>query len=112
MNHAFELLEKSAPAGGQTQRLPGSTHDAALHDQLYRYAEDLQEMAALRENSRWQGEVSNRRKNGEIDPVWMTVNAARDAESRLADLADLAYRGDTLMPPVCGDRLSERQHDK
>ena len=45
MNHAFELLEKSAPAGGQTQRLPGSTHDAALHDQLYRYAEDLQEMA-------------------------------------------------------------------
>ena len=109
MNHAFELLEKSAPAGGQTQRLPGSTHDAALHDQLYRYAEDLQEMAALRENSRWQGEVSNRRKNGEIDPVWMTVNAARDAESRLADLA---YRGDTLMPPVCVDRLSERPHAK
>ena len=45
MNHAFEPLEKSAPAGGQTQRLPGSTRDAALHEQLYRYAEDLQEMA-------------------------------------------------------------------
>ena len=44
MNHAFEPLEKSAPAGGQTQRLPGSTRDAALHDQLYRYAEDLQQM--------------------------------------------------------------------
>lgn len=44
MNHAFDPLEKSAPAGGQTLRLPGSTRDAALHDQLYRYAEDLQQM--------------------------------------------------------------------
>jgi PAS domain-containing protein len=44
MNDVFEPLEKSAPAGGQTQRLPGSTRDAALHDQLYRYAEDLQQM--------------------------------------------------------------------
>ncbi len=94
MNHAFEPLEKSAPAGGQTQRLPGSTRDAALHDQLYRYAEDLQQMAALRENSRWQGEVSNRRKNGEIYPVWMTVNAARDSDggvlAYIAVFADLA----------------------
>ncbi len=128
MNHAFELLEKSAPAGGQTQRLPGSTRAAALHDQLYRYAEDLQQMAALRENSRWQGEVSNRRKNGEIYPLWMTVNAARDADGSVlayiavfADLArlrgaesrlaDLAWR-DTPVPPVCVDRLSERPHAK
>ena len=44
MNDVFEPLEKSGPAGGQTQRLPGSTRDAALHDQLYRYAEDLQQM--------------------------------------------------------------------
>ena len=44
MNQAFDPPEKSAPAGGQTQRLPGSTRDAALHDQLYRYAEDLQQM--------------------------------------------------------------------
>jgi len=41
MNRAFELLEKSAPARGQTQRLPGSTRDAALHDHLYRYAEGV-----------------------------------------------------------------------
>lgn len=34
---------KPAPAGGQTQRLPGGSRDAVLHDQLYRYAEDLQQ---------------------------------------------------------------------
>jgi PAS domain S-box-containing protein len=83
---------------------------------------------ALRENSLWQGEVSNRRKNGEIYPVWMTVNAARDADgsvlayiavfadlTRLREaenrLADLAWR-DTPVPAVCVDRLSERPHDK
>lgn len=32
-----------APAGGQTVRLPGSDRAVALHDQLYRYAEDLQQ---------------------------------------------------------------------
>ena len=32
------------PAGGQTVRLPGASRDAALHDQLYRYAQDMQEL--------------------------------------------------------------------
>jgi len=30
------------PAGGQTMRLPGASRDALLHDQLYRYAHDMQ----------------------------------------------------------------------
>lgn len=32
------------PAGGQTTRLPGASRDAALHDQLFRYAQDMQEL--------------------------------------------------------------------
>jgi diguanylate cyclase (GGDEF)-like protein/PAS domain S-box-containing protein len=32
------------PAGGQTQRIAGMDRDAIVHDQLYRYAEDLQQM--------------------------------------------------------------------
>jgi diguanylate cyclase (GGDEF)-like protein/PAS domain S-box-containing protein len=31
-------------AAGQTLRLPGGSKDAALHDQLYRYAEDLEQI--------------------------------------------------------------------
>jgi len=34
--------ERPTVAGGQTQRLPGATRDVALHEQLYRYAQDLQ----------------------------------------------------------------------
>ena len=34
--------ESAKPAGGQTLRMPGASRDAALHDQLFRYAEDMQ----------------------------------------------------------------------
>jgi diguanylate cyclase (GGDEF)-like protein/PAS domain S-box-containing protein len=35
-------LKSPVIAGGQTQRMTGASRDAALHDQLYRYAQDLQ----------------------------------------------------------------------
>jgi diguanylate cyclase (GGDEF)-like protein/PAS domain S-box-containing protein len=35
---------KAPLAGGQTLRLSGGSRDAGVHDQLYRYAEDLQQM--------------------------------------------------------------------
>ncbi|MBW7902453.1 MAG: EAL domain-containing protein [Rhodocyclaceae bacterium] len=31
----------------------------------------------------WQGELWNRRKNGEIFPVWLTISAYRDSEGRI-----------------------------
>lgn len=36
--------DQSLPANGQTFRLAGSDSNAALHEQLYRYAEDLKQM--------------------------------------------------------------------
>lgn len=36
--------EAQAPAGGQTLRLPGTARSVSLHEQLYRYADDLQVM--------------------------------------------------------------------
>ena len=36
--------DDAKPAGGQTIRLPGVSRDAALHNQLFRYAEDMQEL--------------------------------------------------------------------
>lgn len=35
---------QSPPAGGQTQRIAGASREARLHDQLYRYADDLRDM--------------------------------------------------------------------
>lgn len=36
----------------------------------------------LERTGRWQGEVWNRRKNGEDFPEWLTINAIRDAQGR------------------------------
>ncbi len=33
---------------------------------------------SLAKNGRWQGEIWNRRKNGDVYPAWMTVNAIRN----------------------------------
>jgi diguanylate cyclase (GGDEF)-like protein/PAS domain S-box-containing protein len=38
---------------------------------------------SLRETGRWQGEIWNRRKNGEIHPVWQNVTALTDEEGRI-----------------------------
>ena len=44
MSRETDMTKKSEHAGGQTVRLPGSARAAALHHQLYRYAEDLQQL--------------------------------------------------------------------
>lgn len=44
MNAVIHDGDKLAPAGGQTVRLPGSSRSVSLHEQLYRYADDLQLM--------------------------------------------------------------------
>ncbi len=35
---------------------------------------------SLRDSGQWQGEIWNRRKNGEIFPEWLTITAVRDGE--------------------------------
>lgn len=64
--------------------------------------------AALSERGSWQGEIWNRRKNGEVYPEWLSINAVRDPSGTLlhyigvftdisrimaeqAQLRDLAY---------------------
>ncbi|HEY9147490.1 MAG TPA: EAL domain-containing protein [Gammaproteobacteria bacterium] len=39
----------------------------------------------IAQTGRWQGEIWNRRKNGEIYPEWMTVNVVRDEEGRIGN---------------------------
>ena len=38
--------------------------------------------ASIRAAGSWQGELWNRRKNGEIYPEWLTINVVRDAEDK------------------------------
>lgn len=50
---------------------------------------------SLRRNGSWQGEVWNRRKDGEAYPVWLTVTAVRDSAKRITHYSGvLTHIGD------------------
>jgi diguanylate cyclase (GGDEF)-like protein/PAS domain S-box-containing protein len=55
---------------GQTPRLLKSgRHDAAFYDAMW---------ATIHHTGAWQGEIWDRRKNGEVFPKWVTISAVRD----------------------------------
>ena len=69
---ADEVIGKSADTHFRSDR-----HDEAFFQEQRR---------ALETVGNWQGEIYNRRKNGELFPVWESVTAVRDAEGRLTHL--------------------------
>ena len=73
---------------GQTPALLQSgRHDAQFYEGLH---------SALRSTGAWQGEVWNRRKNGEVYPAWITVTAVRSAQGEVTHyvgtLTDISHR--------------------
>ncbi len=54
-------------------------HDAAFYEALN---------AELQRTGTWQGEVWDRRKNGEVFPVWLTITAVRDDAGRVTHYVD------------------------
>lgn len=56
--------------------LSSGRHDADFYRDMY---------AALEANGYWQGEICNRRKNGEIYVEWLNINAVRDADGRVTN---------------------------
>lgn len=60
---------------GRNPRLQQSgRHDREFYEELWRSVED---------SGHWQGEIWNRRKNGEIYPAWETVSAVRDDKGQI-----------------------------
>jgi len=54
---------------GQTPRfLKSGHHDAAFYEEMWK---------ALREYGSWQGEILDRRKNGEVYPKWLSIKAVK-----------------------------------
>lgn len=73
---------------GQTPRLLKSgRHDPAFYAAMWE--------SILRTGS-WQGEIWDRRKNGEIYPKWLTINAVKDADGAVSHYvgmhADISQR--------------------
>ncbi|MDD2991052.1 MAG: EAL domain-containing protein [Zoogloea sp.] len=90
VNRAFTEITgySEAEAVGRTPRLLRSgRHDRDFYDSMY---------ASLRSTGAWQGEIWNRRKNGEIYPEWMTISTVLDGEGNpshyVASLTDITER--------------------
>lgn len=73
---------------GRSPRLLASgRHDAAFYRQMWQ---------TLDEHGYWQGEIWNRRKNGEIYPEWLTISSIPDTTGKirhyLAMFSDISWR--------------------
>ncbi|MCB1955552.1 MAG: EAL domain-containing protein [Rhodocyclaceae bacterium] len=102
VNEAFSRLTGYASQevkGRKLSMLQSGRHGPDFYEHMW---------ASLRETGRWQGEIWNRRKNGEVYPEWLSVSAVRDAAGEIqhyvgvftdigqimaeqAQLRDLAY---------------------
>ncbi len=80
--YALEELVGQTPALLQSGR-----HDAQFYAAIY---------SALHSTGAWQGEVWNRRKNGEVFPAWTTLTAVRAAQGEVTHyvgtLTDISQR--------------------
>ena len=77
VNDAFTKVtgyESSEAIGKTPSILASGRHDKEFY-------QGMQEV--LEEDGWWQGEIWNRRKNGEIYPEWLTINTVHDAEGRV-----------------------------
>lgn len=89
VNQSFTRITgySAAEAIGNTPRLLRSgRHDKQFYDALWQ---------SLHDKGVWQGEVWNRRKNGEIYPEWLTITAAKSNNiitHYVATLADITER--------------------
>jgi diguanylate cyclase (GGDEF)-like protein/PAS domain S-box-containing protein len=74
VNHAFTQVTgySAAELLGQTPKIFHSgRHDAEFYRALWR---------TLVQTGRWQGEVWDRRKDGEVHPKWLTISAVKNAQ--------------------------------
>ena len=77
VNQAFTLITgySSAEAIGQTPRLWSSgQQDKALYTALWQ---------SIQNTGSWQGELWNRRKNGELYPEWLTITAVKNENAEV-----------------------------
>ncbi|SEL13808.1 bifunctional diguanylate cyclase/phosphodiesterase [Halomonas daqiaonensis] len=73
--------------GRNPSLLSSGRHDEAFYQHLW---------ACVRENGSWQGEIWNRRRNGEVYPEWLTISAVHDEAGELthyvATFSDISQR--------------------
>lgn len=81
---------------GQTPRMfKSGRHDKAFYDQMW---------ASMRETGHWQGEVWNKRKNGEIFPERMSLSAVKDDTGKVTHYV-------CMFTDISAEKAREKQLD-
>lgn len=78
VNHAFSRITGYQPEevlGHNPNLFKSGWHDDSFYQEIWQ---------SLRRKGCWQGEIWNRRANGEIYPQWQTINTVRDAAGTLS----------------------------
>jgi diguanylate cyclase (GGDEF)-like protein/PAS domain S-box-containing protein len=90
VNPAFTRItgyEQDEVIGKTPALLASGRHTPAFFERMWQ---------TLQEQNSWQGEVWNRRRNGEVYPQWLSINLVRDGEGRVknyvAMLTDMTER--------------------
>lgn len=77
INHAFTVITGYAASemlGNTPRKLSSGRHDQEFYRSIWQ---------SIKEKGRWQGEIWNRRKNGETYAEWLNISLVRDAEERI-----------------------------
>jgi diguanylate cyclase (GGDEF)-like protein/PAS domain S-box-containing protein len=90
VNHAFTRISGYSPEeviGKKPSMFSSGWHDAAFYRQLNQVLDTA---------GTWEGEIWNRRKNGEVFPQWLHITAVSDEDGRLthyvATITDITQR--------------------
>jgi diguanylate cyclase (GGDEF)-like protein/PAS domain S-box-containing protein len=91
VNHAFTLItgyDKEEVLGKTPRILSSGRHDKNFYQQLWQ---------TVHSTGSWQGEIWDRRKNGEVYPQWMTITAVKSNDNQtvshyVATLMDITER--------------------
>ncbi len=82
--------------GKNPRVLKSGRHDAKFYSLMWK---------SLIEQGHWEGEIWNRRKNGEFYPEWLSISASRDSRGRLTNFiaifrditADISLRDEVIL---------------
>jgi diguanylate cyclase (GGDEF)-like protein/PAS domain S-box-containing protein len=79
VNQAFSAITGYSAAevlGQHTRMLSSGRQSPAFYQAMWR---------SIHDNSAWQGEIWNRRKNGDVFPEWLSISAVRDAQGQVCN---------------------------
>ncbi len=94
VNEAFTTITGYSPDdvfGKDPKLLKSGTHDKPFYQQIWQ---------SIEKSGYWQGEITNRKKNGEIYIEWLSINVVRDCRGEIANhigiFSDVTHRREDI----------------